>query len=60
MRKLLSSSQECQKTLLIYRKGGQALVNLVTVIPLRGGVHNTPEEANEVAYHIGSQVDLTE
>ncbi|KAF8551165.1 hypothetical protein OG21DRAFT_319673 [Imleria badia] len=60
MRKLLSSSKECQTTLVNYRKGGQAFINLVTVIPLRGGVHNTPEEADEVAYHIGFQVDLTE
>ena len=59
-RKLLSSSKECQITLVNYRKGGQAFINLVTVIPLRGGVHNTPEEAEEVAYHIGFQVDLTE
>ena len=60
MRKLLSSSKECQTTLINYRKGGHAFINLVTVIPLRGGVHNTPEEADEVAYHIGFQVDLTE
>ena len=25
-----------------------------------GGVHNTPEEADEVVYHVGFQVDLTE
>ena len=60
MRKLLSSSKECQTTLINYRKGGQAFINLVTVVPLRGGVHNTPEEVDEVAYHIGFQVDLTE
>ena len=60
MRKLLSSSKECQTSLVNYRKGGQAFINLVTVIPLRGGVHNTLEEADEVAYHIGFQVDLTE
>ena len=60
MRKLLLSSKECQTTLINYRKGGQAFINLVTVIPLRGGVHNAPEEADEVAYHIGFQVDLTE
>ncbi|KAG9313649.1 hypothetical protein JVU11DRAFT_5981 [Chiua virens] len=60
MRKSLSSSKECQITLINYRKGGQAFINLVTVIPLRGGVHNAPEEADEIAYHIGFQVDLTE
>ena len=49
-----------QMTLVNYRKGGQAFINLVTVIPVRGGVHNMPEEADEIAYHIGFQVDLTE
>ncbi|KAH7886815.1 hypothetical protein F5I97DRAFT_1057930 [Phlebopus sp. FC_14] len=60
MRKSLASSKECQTSLINYRKGGQAFINLVTVIPLRGGIHNTPEEADEVAYHVGFQVDLTE
>ena len=60
MQKLLASSKECQTTLVNYRKGGQAFINLVTVIPVRGGVHNLPEEADEIAYHIGFQVDLTE
>ena len=56
----LSSSKECQTTLINYRKGGQAFINLVTVIPLCGGIHDMLEEANRVAYHIGFQVDLTE
>ena len=60
MRNLLSSSIEFQTALINYRKGGQAFINLVTVIPLRGGVYDTPEEVDEVAYHIGFQVDLTE
>ena len=37
----------------------EPLINIASVIPLRGGVHNTPEEADEVAYHTGFQVDLT-
>ncbi|KAF9239897.1 hypothetical protein BU15DRAFT_46272 [Melanogaster broomeanus] len=60
MHKSLCSSKECQTSLVNYRKGGQAFINLVTVIPLRGGVHNTPEEVDEVVYHVGFQVNLTE
>ena len=60
MRKSLSADKECQVSLINYRKDGSAFVNLVTVIPVRGGVHNTPEEADEVVYQIGFQVDLTE
>jgi hypothetical protein len=40
--------------------GRQDFINLVTVIPLRGGADNSPEKADEVPYHIGFQVDLTE
>jgi hypothetical protein len=40
--------------------GRQDFINLVTVIPLRGGADNSREEADEVPYHIGFQVDLTE
>jgi PAS domain S-box-containing protein len=32
----------------------------VTIIPLAGGVANGPEEQNDVAFHVGFQVDLTE
>ena len=46
MRNLLSSSKECQ--------------SILPPSSLRGGVHNTPEEADEVTYHIGFQVDSTE
>ncbi|KAI0761095.1 PAS domain-containing protein, partial [Irpex lacteus] len=60
MRKSLSADKECQVSLINYRKDGSAFVNLVTVIPVRGGVHNTQEEADEVVYQIGFQVDLTE
>ena len=52
--------KECQANFINHRKGGQAFINLVTIIPIAGGVHNTPEEADEVVYHVGFQVDLTE
>ncbi|KAG1771351.1 hypothetical protein EV702DRAFT_977382 [Suillus placidus] len=60
LKKSLSADKECQTSIINYRKGGQAFINLVTVIPLRGGISNRPEEADEVAYHVGFQVDLTE
>ena len=60
MRKALGSGKECQAKILNYKKGGNPFYNLVTVIPLRGGVHGTPEEGDEIVYHVGFQVDLTE
>ncbi|KAI0697006.1 hypothetical protein BC835DRAFT_1271027 [Cytidiella melzeri] len=60
MRKSLTADKECQASLINYRKDGSAFVNLVTVIPIRGGIHNMPEEADDVVYQIGFQVDLTE
>nr|AHB37085.1 white collar 1-like protein [Ganoderma lucidum] len=60
MRKNLVADKECQTSMINYRKDGSAFINMVSVIPLRGGVHNSPEEADDVVYHIGFQVDLTE
>ncbi|KAG2059819.1 hypothetical protein BDR06DRAFT_873739 [Suillus hirtellus] len=60
LKKSLSADKECQTLITNYRKGGQAFINLVTVIPLRGGISNRPEEADKVVYHVGFQVDLTE
>ncbi|KAF7798496.1 hypothetical protein EIP86_009717 [Pleurotus ostreatoroseus] len=60
LRKSLAADKECQISLVNYRKNGTPFINLVTVIPVPGGVHNTPEEADEVVYHVGFQVDLTE
>lgn len=60
MRKSLSADKECQVSMINYRKGGTPFVNLVTVIPVRGGIHNHQEEAEEVVYQVGFQVDLTE
>jgi len=43
-----------------YRKDGTAFINLVSVIPVLGGISGDPEEANDVAWHVGFQVDLAE
>ena len=60
MRKNIVADKECQVSIINYRKDGSAFINMVSVIPLRGGVHNHPDEADDVVYHIGFQVDLTE
>jgi PAS domain S-box-containing protein len=60
MRKSLVADKECQVSLVNYRKDGSAFINLVTVIPIPGGVHNAPHEAEDVVYQVGFQVDLTE
>ncbi|RDX42536.1 hypothetical protein OH76DRAFT_1475280 [Lentinus brumalis] len=60
LRKNIVSDKECQVSVINYRKDGSAFINMVSVIPLRGGVDNTPDEADDVVYHIGFQVDLTE
>ncbi|KAI0760020.1 PAS domain-containing protein [Fomes fomentarius] len=60
MRKNIVADKECQVTIINYRKDRSAFINMVSVIPLRGGVNNSPEEADDVVYHIGFQVDLTE
>ncbi|KIM91749.1 hypothetical protein PILCRDRAFT_57985 [Piloderma croceum F 1598] len=58
--KSVIADKECQASIINYRKNGQAFINLVTVIPILGGVLNRPEEADEVVYQVGFQVDLTE
>ncbi|KAI0260724.1 hypothetical protein BC834DRAFT_898861 [Gloeopeniophorella convolvens] len=60
MKKSLGDDKECQVSLINYRKDGSAFINLVTVIPVSGGVNNGPEEQNDVVFHVGFQVDLTE
>ena len=57
--KSVVADKECQASIINYRKNGQAFINLVTVIPVLGGVLNRPEEADEVVYQVGFQVDLT-
>jgi len=53
LRKSLMADKECQTSIVNYKKNGAAFVNLVTVIPV-------PGEDNEIAYHVGFQVDLGE
>jgi PAS domain S-box-containing protein len=56
----LVADKECQTSLVNYRKGGQAFINLVTVIPIFGGLTDSDEESDQIVYHVGFQVDLTE
>ncbi|KZP33915.1 hypothetical protein FIBSPDRAFT_915924 [Athelia psychrophila] len=62
MYKAVSADKECQASIINYRKGGQAFINLVTIIPVPGGLAGTKEEyeREECVYHVGFQVDLTE
>ncbi|KIP06325.1 hypothetical protein PHLGIDRAFT_72862, partial [Phlebiopsis gigantea 11061_1 CR5-6] len=60
LRRSLAADKECQVSLVNYRKNGAAFISLVTVIPIPGGVNNTPAEAEDVVYQIGFQIDLTE
>ena len=59
MKKAAVANKECQTCLINYKKDGTAFMNLVSIIPLPGGVHNTPLEADHIAYHIGFQIDLS-
>ncbi|TFK46738.1 hypothetical protein OE88DRAFT_1666927 [Heliocybe sulcata] len=60
LRKNLVANKECQTSIVNYRKDGSAFINLVTAIPLYGGVNNSLDERDDVVYHVGFQVDLTE
>ncbi|KAI5888514.1 blue light receptor [Schizophyllum commune H4-8] len=60
LKKSLVSDKECQTTIVNYRKDGRPFINLVTVIPLRGGISGSHDDDEEVVYHVGFQVDLTE
>ncbi|KAF9652465.1 hypothetical protein BDM02DRAFT_3136849 [Thelephora ganbajun] len=59
MKKAAVADKECQTCLINYKKDGTAFMNLVSIIPLTGGIHNTPQEADQVAYHVGFQIDLS-
>ena len=59
MKKATVADKECQTCLINYKKDGTPFMNLVSIIPLPGGTHNMPEEADQVAYHIGFQIDLS-
>lgn len=60
MKKNLIANKECQTSVLNYRKGGSSFINLVTVIPLLGGVSGFPHEDDDYIYHVGFQVDLNQ
>ncbi|KAK0473698.1 blue light receptor [Armillaria novae-zelandiae] len=60
LKKSLSADKECQTSIVNYRKDGGAFINLVTVIPIRGGFNDARADEDEVVYHVGFQVDLTE
>ncbi|KZT43569.1 hypothetical protein SISSUDRAFT_1124704 [Sistotremastrum suecicum HHB10207 ss-3] len=54
LKKSLVADKECQTSLINYRKDGRAFINLITVIPVPG------DDGDEIAFHVGFQVDLTE
>jgi len=60
LRKALVAGKECQTSIVNYKKDGSPFINLVTIIPVPGGVSGAPHEENECAYHVGFQVDLTQ
>jgi len=59
MKKAAVADKECQTCLINYKKDGTAFMNLVSIIPLPGGILNTAEEADQVTYHVGFQIDLS-
>ncbi|EIW55403.1 uncharacterized protein TRAVEDRAFT_66578 [Trametes versicolor FP-101664 SS1] len=60
LRKNIIADKECQVSIINYRKDGSAFINMVSVIPIRGGVLNHPDEADDIIFHVGFQVDLSE
>lgn len=66
LKKCLVADKECQTTIVNYRKDGTAFRNLLTVIPIPGGVSGKGEGGEEgegeqeVVFHVGFQIDLTE
>ncbi|RDB30157.1 White collar 1 protein [Hypsizygus marmoreus] len=60
MKKALVADKEVQTSIVNFKKDGSAFINLVSVVPILGGVTGSKHEANDVAYHVGFQVDLTE
>ncbi|KAF9266726.1 hypothetical protein L218DRAFT_955835 [Marasmius fiardii PR-910] len=59
LKKNLVADKECQTSIINYKKNGDAFINLVTVIPIRGGDLGSNDD-DKVIYHVGFQVDLTE
>ncbi len=60
LKKNLVANKECQTSVLNYRKDGSSFINLVTVVPLPGGVSGGAHEEDDYVYHIGFQVDLNQ
>jgi len=60
LRKSLVANKECQTSIRNFRKDGSAFMNLLTVIPLSGGVSGSADEENDYVYHVGFQVDLAQ
>ncbi|THU92952.1 hypothetical protein K435DRAFT_780004 [Dendrothele bispora CBS 962.96] len=58
IKKHLAADKEVQTSIVNYRKNGEAFINLVTIIPIRGGDIGMPSEDDKVVYHVGFQVDL--
>ncbi|KAI0935146.1 hypothetical protein AcV7_004034 [Taiwanofungus camphoratus] len=56
LRRCLAQDKECQTSIINYRKGGAAFINLVTVVP----VPASPDAPDDIVYHVGFQVDLAE
>ncbi|OCH86972.1 hypothetical protein OBBRIDRAFT_703984, partial [Obba rivulosa] len=54
LRRSISAHKECQASIINYRKGGAAFINLVTVIPV-------PDDTlDEPRFYVGFQVDLAQ
>ncbi|KAL0578618.1 hypothetical protein V5O48_003361 [Marasmius crinis-equi] len=60
LKKNLVADKECQTSIINYKKNGDAFINLVTVIPIRGDELGASGDEDKVVYHVGYQVDLTE
>ncbi|KAK2464497.1 hypothetical protein APHAL10511_003476 [Amanita phalloides] len=58
LKRQLAADKECQTRIVNYRKGGAPFVNLLTVIPVPPPLGW--EDGEEVVYHVGFQVDLSE
>jgi PAS domain-containing protein len=54
------ADKECQTSIVNYKKNGDAFVNLVTIIPVPGGVAGNFDEQGDIVFQIGFQVDLSE
>lgn len=54
LKRRIKKRREVQRTLINYRKGGQAFTNLLTMIPI------TWDDPNEIKYYVGFQVDLVD